>query len=87
MSQKLCTNRQYTYNNSSEDHFILHCTREVYVLDISLSGGRLWAYTAREIIGRGHSPRPIISRAVYGHNYLQTGRYLIYSYIGTATKM
>ena len=37
-------------------------------MDISLSGGRLWAYTAREIIGRDRSPRPIISRVVYAHN-------------------
>ena len=35
----------YLHNNIS--------TCKYYVMDISLSGGRLWAYTAREIIVEG----------------------------------
>ena len=35
-----------------------------YVMDISLSGGRLWAYTTHEIIGRGHSQR-LLSQGRY----------------------
>ena len=50
-----------------------------YVLDISQSGGGLWAYIARETIGRGRSPRPIVSSAIMPINPLQTGRYLIYT--------
>ena len=50
-----------------------------YVLDISLSGGGLWAYIARETIGRGRSPRPIVSSAIMPINHQQAGRYLIYT--------
>ena len=34
---------------------------------------QLWAYNTHEIIGRGRSPRRIISRVLYAHNCLQTG--------------
>ena len=34
-------------------YYIIIDHSEVQVMDISLSGGRLWAYTAREIIVEG----------------------------------
>ena len=54
----------------------------VYIcIGYSPSWRQLWAYIIREIIGRGHSLRPIISSVLYAHNCLQQGLYVFHTLV------